>query len=129
LGGYIFKVIDIINQTGYHVSGVFTMRGRWKTMQDFMKKAILMGAGLAVMTTDKVKELIDELVRKGEISEKEAEENLEEWKQKAQQMRNEWEEKIEEAISAVLKRMNIPSRRELEDLKERLARLEQARKE
>ena len=94
-----------------------------------MKKAILMGAGLAVLTTGKMKELMDELVKKGELSEKEAEENLEELKQKAQQIREEWEEKIEDTMSRVLKRMNIPSRKELEDLKDRLARLEQTQKE
>lgn len=97
-------------------------------MQDFMKKAILMGAGLAVMTTDKIKELIDELVKKGELSEKEARETLEELKEKSKQTRKQWEEKIEDTISAVMNRMNIPSRKELDELKDRLAKLEQMKK-
>jgi len=98
-------------------------------MQDFMKKAILIGAGLAAVTTEKMKELVDELVKKGEMSEKEAREALEELKEKSQHIRDEWEHKIEEITEAAMKRMNIPTRREMEELKERLARLEAAAKE
>jgi polyhydroxyalkanoate synthesis regulator phasin len=97
-------------------------------MQDFMKKAFLMSAGLAVMTTGKMKELIDELVKKGELSEKEARETLEELKEKSKQTKKEWEERIEDTIHAVMKRMNIPSRKELDELKDRLAKLEQLKR-
>ena len=98
-------------------------------MQDYMKKAILFSAGLAAMTSEKVKELMDELVTKGELSEKEARQALEEWKEKSKQTKKEWEEKIEGTIVGIMKRMNIPSRKEVDDLEERLARLEQSQKE
>jgi len=95
-------------------------------MQDFVKRAVMMSAGLAAMTSEKMKELIDELVKKGELSEKEARETLETLKDKSQRIREEWEKKIEGITDAAMKRMNIPTRKELEDLRERLARLEKA---
>jgi polyhydroxyalkanoate synthesis regulator phasin len=97
-------------------------------MQDFIKRAFLMSAGLAVMTADKMKELMDELVKKGELSEKEARETLEELKEKSKQTKKEWEERIEDTIHVVMKRMNIPSCKELDELKDRLAKLEQLKK-
>ena len=97
-------------------------------MQEFMKKAILMGAGLALMTTDKIREMVDDLVKKGELSEKEARETIEELKEKSKQARAEWETRIDDAIQAVLKRIDIPTHKELEELRERLAKLEQAKK-
>ena len=95
-------------------------------MHDFMKKAVLVGAGLAVMTTEKLKELTEELVRKGDLSEKEAREALEELKGRSLQARKEWEQKIADAVEDFMHRLHVPSRREVEELKERLARLEEA---
>jgi len=97
-------------------------------MQDYMKKAILMGAGLVVMTADKMKEMMDDLVKKGELSEKEARETLEEMKEKSQQIQKDWEERVEQTIDGVLRHLNIPSRKELDELKDRLAKLEQFQK-
>ena len=98
-------------------------------MQDFIKRAILMGAGLALVTTEKMKEAVDELVKKGELSENEARETLEDLKEKSQQVKKDWEEKIEEIIGRAMGRMNIPTRKELEELKTRLAKLEKSLKE
>jgi len=95
-------------------------------MQDFVKRAIMMSAGLAAMTSEKMKEVIDELVKKGELSEKEARETLEALKEKSQRIREEWEKKIEGITDTAMKRMNIPTRKELEDLQERLERLEKS---
>lgn len=97
-------------------------------MFDALRKAVLFGAGLAVMTTEKMKDFADELVKRGEMSEKDAKEALKEWMDKSKQARKEMEEKTESAVNNVLSRMNIPSRSELDELKERLAKLEQAKK-
>ncbi|MCX7634988.1 MAG: hypothetical protein N2Z74_04505 [Syntrophales bacterium] len=97
-------------------------------MIDMMRKALLMGVGLAVMTTEKLKEAVDELVKKGELSEKEAREVLQELMEKSRQARKEWETKVENMVRNIMNRADIPSRREIEELKARLAKLEEARK-
>lgn len=94
-------------------------------MLNTMKKTILMGAGLAVLTTEKIKEVVDELVKRGELSEKEAKEALEELREKSRQAKQEWETKIENTIKKIIARANIPTRKEIEELKERLTKLEE----
>ncbi|MCX7816226.1 MAG: hypothetical protein N2317_01775 [Syntrophales bacterium] len=94
-------------------------------MLNTMKKTILMGAGLAVLTTEKIKELVDELVKRGELSEKEAKETLEELREKSRQAKQEWEAKIENTIKKIMAKANIPTRKEIEELKERLTKLEE----
>ncbi|MDI9570563.1 MAG: hypothetical protein QM278_07550 [Pseudomonadota bacterium] len=95
-------------------------------MFDALRKAVLFGAGLAVMTTEKMRDFAEELVRKGEISEKEAREILGEWMERSKLARREMEVKTEAMVDKALRRMNLPTRSELEELKERLAKLEQA---
>jgi len=90
-------------------------------MPDLAKRLLLAGAGLAFLTADKVKEFTDELVKRGEMTEQEAKETIEE-------IRRGWEKKIEEIAHSILTRLHIPSRQELEALKERVAHLEQALK-
>ena len=93
-------------------------------MLDYIRKMTLAGAGLAMMTTEKIQELMDELVKKGEMTEKEAREAVNEFLEKSKQARKDLEEKMEQILTGLLNRVNIPTRKEFEDMKERLARLE-----
>jgi poly(hydroxyalkanoate) granule-associated protein len=93
-------------------------------MFDFVRKMTLAGAGLAIMTTEKIQEIMDELVKKGEMTEKEAHEAVDEFVEKSKQAKNDLEKKMEQFVTGFLNRMNIPTRKEIEEIKERLARLE-----
>jgi poly(hydroxyalkanoate) granule-associated protein len=94
-------------------------------MLDYIRKMTLAGAGLAIMTTEKVQEIMDELVKKGEMTEKEAREAVSEFVEKSKQAKKDLEDKMEQTVTGLLKRLNIPTRKELEEIKERLARLEE----
>jgi poly(hydroxyalkanoate) granule-associated protein len=93
-------------------------------MLDYIRKITLAGAGLAIITTEKIQEMMDDLVKKGEMTEKEAREVINEFIEKSKQARRDLEEKVEKTITAFLNRMNIPTRKELDEIKERLERLE-----
>jgi poly(hydroxyalkanoate) granule-associated protein len=93
-------------------------------MLDFMRKMTMAGAGLAIMTTEKIQEFADELVKKGEMTEKEAKEAVDEYVEKSKQAKKDFEGKMEQWITGFLNRMNIPTRKELDEIKERLAKLE-----
>jgi poly(hydroxyalkanoate) granule-associated protein len=95
-------------------------------MLDFIRKMTLAGAGLAIMTTEKIQEFADELVKKGEMTEKEAREAVNEYVEKSKQAKKDLEGKMELWVTGFLNRMNIPTRKELDEIKERLARLEKA---
>lgn len=98
-------------------------------MLDFIKKAMLAGTGLAFMTTEKIREVVDELVKKGEITEKEARETVADMREKAKQFKEEMEERIEQIVTGILRHLNVPTKVELEEIKERLERLEKSGKE
>ena len=93
-------------------------------MLDYIRKMTLAGAGLAIMTTEKIQALMDELVKKGEMTEKEAREAVTEFVERSKQAKKDLEDKIDQISTGILKRMNIPTRQELDEIKERLARLE-----
>ncbi|MCX6675328.1 MAG: hypothetical protein NTW84_02795, partial [Methanothrix sp.] len=88
----------------------------------------LAGAGLAIMTTEKIQEMMEELVKKGEMTEKEAREAVSEFVEKSKQARRDLEDKIEQMATGLLNRMNMPTRKEFEEIKERLTRLEESGK-
>jgi poly(hydroxyalkanoate) granule-associated protein len=95
-------------------------------MLDFIRKMTLAGAGLAIVTTEKIQEFADELVKKGEMTEKEAREAVNEYVEKSKQAKKDLEGKMEQWVTGFLNRMNIPTRKELDEIKERLESLEKA---
>jgi poly(hydroxyalkanoate) granule-associated protein len=93
-------------------------------MQEFIKKMMLFGVGLAAMTREKTEEFVKELVKKGEMSEKEGKQLVNDLMEKSKKMTRDLEAKTEEMVAATLKRLNIPTRKELDELRERIDKLE-----
>lgn len=71
---------------------------------------------------------MDELVKKGEMTEKEAREAVSEFVEKSKQAKKNLEDKMEQTVTSLLNRLNIPTRKEVEEMKKRLARLEKGGK-
>jgi polyhydroxyalkanoate synthesis regulator phasin len=93
-------------------------------MFNLLKKMIWLGAGLAVMTTEKIEAVVAELIKKGQLSEKEGKELAAELIARSLIAKKELGEKIDKIITDTLQRLNIPSRKDLEEIKARLERLE-----
>lgn len=66
-------------------------------MFDLIRKTILTGVGLSTMTRDKVKDLAKELTEKGEMSEKEGKELVDELLKKSEKAKKDLETKYETA--------------------------------
>ena len=94
-------------------------------MFDFMKKTMLAGVGLAAMTKDKVEELARELTEKGEISEKEGRELIDDLLKKSEQARKDLEAKVEDMVRKVLEKMNVATREDIARLEKKIGFLEQ----
>jgi poly(hydroxyalkanoate) granule-associated protein len=117
-------------------------------MLDLAKKAVLIGTGIALTATDKIQGVVDNLAEKGEYAKKEAREAVEGFVKKTQKTRNtvegetekavtdltafwfyanwtdEMEDQVEKIVTLLLRKLHIPERRELEDIKTRIERLE-----
>ena len=89
-------------------------------MSDFFKKAINLGFGALLITKENVEEIIDDLVKKGEIKTDEAKAQVKEIFNKVLSSKKEIESKIEEIVEKALHKLDIPTRRELQEMQKKL---------
>ena len=86
---------------------------------DIIKKALLAGLG----AQEKARELVDELVKKGELSQNDAASMVKEWTSKAEETRKEMDQRMKDAIAATLEKLNIPSRDDIANLEKKVQAL------
>jgi len=89
------------------------------TVFDIVRNAILAGFGVQ----EKVKEFIDELVKKGELSESQGAKLVKEWTDKADKSTSELSKIISDSVSKALEKMNIPTKDEIEMLNKKIQNL------
>jgi polyhydroxyalkanoate synthesis regulator phasin len=86
------------------------------TVFESIRRALMAGLGVQ----EKVKELVDELVKKGELSEAQAAKLVKEWTDKVSKSGDDLGKSITELINKSLEKMNIPTRSEVEKLNKKL---------
>ena len=89
------------------------------TIFDAVRNAILAGFGVQ----EKVKEFIDELVRKGELSESQGAKLVKEWSEKADKGSYDLNKNFSELMSKTLEKMNIPTKEEVDRLNKQIQNL------
>jgi len=92
-------------------------------MLDILKKTMLTGVGLALMTKDKAEELAKELVKKGELSEKEGKEFIDDILKKSKQAGKDMEAKVDDLVKKALKKVNVATREDIAGLEKEIKRL------
>lgn len=93
-------------------------------MVDLFKKAFYFGVGAAVLTKEKVEELVDDLVKRGEASQADKPKLMEEFMAKAREQEKELTAKVKSIVQKSLSEMGLSTRNDIEDLKKRLDKLE-----
>ena len=89
------------------------------TIFDAVRNAILAGFGVQ----EKVKEFIDELVKKGELSESQGARLVREWSEKADKGSADLNKNFSEIMSKTLEKMNIPTKEEVDRLNKQIQNL------
>jgi len=82
------------------------------TIFDSVRNAILAGFGVQ----EKVREFIDELVKKGELSESQGAKLVKEWAEKADKGTSDINKNFSDLMSKTLEKMNIPTKEEYDRL-------------
>ncbi len=95
-------------------------------MLEFIKKAIFISAGLASLTAEKIEQAVEEIVKKGELSEPQGKEFIRDLKEISAKAKKEMGERIERRVNDTLRKLSIPTRKEVEELKARIEELEKA---
>ena len=89
------------------------------TIFDVVRNAMLAGFGVQ----EKVREFVDELVKKGELSESQGAKLVREWTEKADKSTDEWSKSMSEIVSKTLEKMNMPTKEEVEKLNKTITEL------
>lgn len=94
-------------------------------MVDALRRLLLAGLGTLDLTEEKAKALFNDLVARGEMSEKDARELLSGWARRASEQRGRMQQDIEDAVERAMSAMGLARRSEIETLNARIAELEQ----
>ena len=93
-------------------------------MIDLIKKTLLTGVGLAVMTKDKVEELGRDLVSQAKLSEAEGREFVDNLVQQSETARSEFETRINSVVKKTIEGLNLVHKDEVAKLQQRIEALE-----
>lgn len=90
-----------------------------------LKKGLAFGLGLALVSKEQVEKLIDELVKKGELSLEESKDVIDLWKQQTEERKAELQRIVREQIKQVIDKFDLVTKDELQQLEQRIRRLEE----
>jgi polyhydroxyalkanoate synthesis regulator phasin len=94
-------------------------RRLYMTVFDIIRNAILAGFGVQ----EKMKDFVEDLVKRGELSESQGAKLVKEWSDKADKTTTELSEMVTSIIPMALEKMNVPSKGDIEVLNEQLEKL------
>jgi len=86
---------------------------------DVVRKALMAGLGVQ----EKVKELVDDLVKKGELNEHEGAKLMKEWVDKAKTSSKDINKRVSEGMTKGLEKINIATREDLDKLTKKVQQL------
>ncbi len=89
------------------------------TMLDVIKKAMMIGLG----AQEKAKELVDELVKKGELSKSEGAKLFKEFVAKTEENTKTMEKNVKEFVQKAFDKINIPTKDDFERLEKKVQAL------
>ena len=93
-------------------------------MLDLIKKTILTGIGIASLTKDKIEELGKKLAEESKLSEEEGRKLINDLLKQSDEARKNLETQVEKLVKSTLERLDIPSKKEMDELKARIKNLE-----
>jgi polyhydroxyalkanoate synthesis regulator phasin len=96
-------------------------------MDNFFDTLIKLSLGTMAMTREKAEKLINELTKKGAVSRSEARKLLGELTRKGEQSEKELRTQAAKVLAAVMKKLDFPTRREINELKAEIAALKKSR--
>jgi len=87
---------------------------------EIINKVINLGLGAVLLTKENIEEVIDEMVKKGEIKKDEAKAQVNELLKKVLSSKEEVESRIEKIVENMLHKLDIPTRKELQQMQKKL---------
>jgi poly(hydroxyalkanoate) granule-associated protein len=100
---------------------------RTAPLVDGVRRLMLAAVGAVAMTRDEMEQFVNRLVDRGEIAERDAKslvsDVMSRRKRDVENAADEAEARVETRLEQVLNRMNIPSKRDIDELSDKIAQL------
>ena len=93
-------------------------------MVELLKKSVYATIGIALMTRDKAEEIGKKVAEEAKLSESEGKQFVDELLKRADDTRKSFEQLVEKQVTTVLEKINIPTRKDIDELELRLRKLE-----
>ncbi len=93
-------------------------------MLEMLRKLGLYGIGLAVLTEEKIEEIVREAVKEGEITKEEGKEAISKLIDDSKKERMELNKNIKEQVKKGLEELGVPTKKDLSTLEKRIISLE-----
>lgn len=94
-------------------------------MSDLLKKGFFLGLGAAISGKEKLEKLLDELVKKGEVSPSQAKEMLQGFIEKGEAKNTDWGDQTKGYFKKTLSDLGFVAKEDFQKLEERVAKLEE----
>ena len=95
-----------------------------QSIRDLIERTFLVGVGAAAFTKDRVQELVEEFVRRGELSSDEGRDMVDRLVARSRDEARSAMKKADSSLQGALRDLGLTTRRELEDLELRVRQLE-----
>lgn len=93
-------------------------------MFEILRKALLAGVGVTYLTKDKIEEVGKKIAQDAKVSEAEGRKFVDELVKKSVEAKGSLEKTVSEKIETALHAMNLPTRKDVDELKSKIAKLE-----
>jgi poly(hydroxyalkanoate) granule-associated protein len=101
-----------------------------KSLVEGLRKLLLAGIGAVALSRDETEDFVNKLVARGELAQKDAEKLMREMQTRLRQSRPDVGQqaekvgaRVEQGMEEFLNRLNIPSKRDIEELSAKIAQL------
>ncbi|KAB8130727.1 polyhydroxyalkanoate synthesis regulator [Gracilibacillus oryzae] len=94
-------------------------------MKETFRKGVSLGLGLAAVSKEQAEKIIDELIKKGELSREDSNDIFAQLRQKGEESQGKMDEKVKQKLQAMLDDLEVVRKDDLRALEQRLAALEQ----
>ncbi len=89
-------------------------------MLDAIKKNLLTGVGMALRSKKEIESMAKEFAEQSEMNQQEAKDFLDDCRQKYDDAKSNLDKKLETTIESILKRLDLPSRSDMDALSKRM---------
>ncbi|MCG8637954.1 MAG: phasin family protein [Desulfobacterales bacterium] len=92
-------------------------------MLETIKKSVLTGVGMALRSKKEIEALAKEFAEQSDMNQKEAQAFLDDCQKRYDEARSELDKQIETTVETILKRINLPTKKDIEELNRRMDKL------